>query len=74
MISKRFGLLFYLKKPRDEAQKERAEFIDLHFQDGKLKLRTINNEMRAISEVSTGQRSALALSLFISLNKKKSVK
>jgi|GEM_PF-2481253 len=27
MISKSFGLLFYLKKPRSESQKERSIFL-----------------------------------------------
>jgi exonuclease SbcC len=46
------------------------EFVDIDFEGDKLTLKTIEGEIRSLNEISTGQRSALALSLFISLNRK----
>ena len=46
------------------------EFEDINFSDSKITLITIDNNSRTLSEISTGQRSALALSIFLSLNKK----
>jgi exonuclease SbcC len=44
--------------------------VDISFHDNKIKLKDDMNNWRTINEVSTGQRTALALSLFLSLNKK----
>lgn len=46
------------------------EFKDINFINNKIILKTNENNNRALSEISTGQRSALALSIFLSLNKK----
>jgi exonuclease SbcC len=46
------------------------EFKDIVFEENELQLTTVENEKRKISQISTGQRSALALSIFISLNRK----
>ncbi len=46
------------------------EFQDILFQDGLLKLKPKEGIARSVTEISTGQRSALALSFFISLNRK----
>jgi DNA repair protein SbcC/Rad50 len=46
------------------------EFKDINFKDNKITLITNENQPRTLSEISTGQRSALALSIFLSLNKK----
>jgi len=45
------------------------EFDDIRFDTGKILLFS-GNESRSLTEISTGQRSALALSIFMSLNKK----
>jgi DNA repair protein SbcC/Rad50 len=46
------------------------EFKSFTFRDKQLLLITENDVPRKISEISTGQRAALALSIFISLNRK----
>lgn len=46
------------------------EFKDINFTDNKITLITNEDTERTLSEISTGQRSALALSIFLSLNKK----
>ncbi len=46
------------------------EFHDIKLADGKLLLITEKDEERKITEISTGQRSALVLSIFITLNRK----
>jgi hypothetical protein len=46
------------------------EFKDIRFTDGKITLISNEDGDRTLSEISTGQRSALALSIFLSLNKK----
>ncbi|MCZ4243975.1 hypothetical protein [Pedobacter punctiformis] len=47
------------------------EFVDIKFIDGKqLLLVDEDGKERSVTEISTGQRSALALSIFLSLNKK----
>jgi exonuclease SbcC len=45
------------------------EFKSLVFQDKQLYLIKENNQRHKVSEISTGQRAALALSIFISLNR-----
>ncbi len=46
------------------------EFKDINFTDNKITLITNEDTERTLSEISTGQRSALALCIFLSLNKK----
>ena len=47
------------------------EFDDLLFQEGNLSLKRINSDINAeLTEISTGQRAALALSVFLALNLK----
>jgi exonuclease SbcC len=46
------------------------EFVDIQLLEGQVKLVCENGDTRSINEVSTGQRTALALSLFLSLNAK----
>lgn len=46
------------------------EFHDIDFNNGKINLLDNNGDIRNLGEISTGQRSALALSVFLSLNKK----
>ena len=46
------------------------EFTDISFEGNKVSLIPITGEPRALNEISTGQRSALAISIFLSLNKK----
>jgi len=46
------------------------EFVNIQFQENELYLTDEKGKKRKISEISTGQRSALALSIFISLNRK----
>jgi exonuclease SbcC len=46
------------------------EFSDLRYTGKKISLLDENGDIRGITEISTGQRSALALSIFLSLNKK----
>nr|WP_295933622.1 AAA family ATPase [uncultured Dyadobacter sp.] len=46
------------------------EFTDISFDNQKLKLLDGENRWHTINEVSTGQRTAIALSLFLSLNQK----
>ncbi|MBI4931835.1 MAG: hypothetical protein HY841_13820 [Bacteroidetes bacterium] len=47
------------------------EFKDVVFRDGKVYLNLLSGETdRPITKISSGQRSALALSIFLSLNKK----
>jgi recombinational DNA repair ATPase RecF len=46
------------------------EFKSLQFKEKQLYLIRENDQERKISEISTGQRAALAISLFISLNRK----
>lgn len=46
------------------------EFKDINFKDNIITLISNEGEERTLSEISTGQRSALALSIFLSLNKK----
>lgn len=46
------------------------EFVNIQFHKEELYLIDTDNKKRKISEISTGQRSALALSIFISLNRK----
>jgi exonuclease SbcC len=46
------------------------EFKNINFTNGKITLTSIDDNERTLSEISTGQRSALALSIFLSLNKK----
>lgn len=46
------------------------EFKDINFTEGKITLISSEDGERTLSEISTGQRSALALSIFLSLNKK----
>jgi len=46
------------------------EFKMLQYTEDKLELIAENGEVRTISQISTGQRSALALSIFLSLNGK----
>jgi ABC-type lipoprotein export system ATPase subunit len=47
-----------------------TEFHDIDFAGQKITLITNESTKRTLSEISTGQRSALALSIFLSLNKK----
>lgn len=47
-----------------------SEFKDINFNENKITLITNEESPRTLSEISTGQRSALALSIFLSLNKK----
>jgi DNA repair exonuclease SbcCD ATPase subunit len=47
-----------------------SEFKDINFIENKITLITNTESERTLSEISTGQRSALALSIFLSLNKK----
>lgn len=46
------------------------EFASFEIKDSKLSLTKVNGEKRKISEISTGQRAALALSIFMSMNRK----
>mgnify|MGYP000299988104 FL=1 len=46
------------------------EFTKIHFKKGKLILDDVLGCERGVSEISTGQRSALALSIFLCLNRK----
>lgn len=46
------------------------EFDDISFENDKITLLTNEGSERTLSEISSGQRSALALSIFLSLNKK----
>jgi len=46
------------------------EFTDISFADNKVKLMDEAGNWHTINQVSTGQRTAVALSLFLSLNKK----
>lgn len=46
------------------------EFEDISFDDNKVKLQDRDGHWHTINQVSTGQRTAVALSLFMSLNKK----
>jgi len=46
------------------------EFKDLKYENGELSLIGMDDNVRKITEISTGQRSALALSIFLCLNKK----
>lgn len=46
------------------------EFVSLKFDGRAITLKDDEGEMRKVTEISTGQRSALALSIFLSLNKK----
>ncbi|RYE58914.1 MAG: hypothetical protein EOP48_02405, partial [Sphingobacteriales bacterium] len=46
------------------------EFVDIKYIKGAILLVDANGEERGISKISTGQRSALALSIFLSMNKK----
>jgi exonuclease SbcC len=46
------------------------EFKSISTEKGQLRLVTNSGETRKISEISTGQRAALAISVFISLNRK----
>lgn len=45
------------------------EFVDLKYEDGEVLLITRLGENRRVSQISTGQRAALALSIFISMNR-----
>jgi len=66
----------YIKKNKDELVSifkiihSPREFKDIDFSDGKIKLISNDGNVRTLNEISTGQRSALALSIFLSLNKK----
>ncbi|WP_312398391.1 AAA family ATPase [Sphingobacterium sp.] len=46
------------------------EFSDLKYENKRLTLITDDDGKRSLTEISTGQRSALALSIFLSLNNK----
>jgi DNA repair protein SbcC/Rad50 len=46
------------------------EFRSIDFQNNKLVLTTLTEEKRTLGEVSSGQRSAIALAIFITLNRK----
>lgn len=46
------------------------EFVSLEFENTRITLIDDHGDRRKITEISTGQRSALALSIFLSLNKK----
>lgn len=46
------------------------EFTTIQFNQGKLYLKTEGGELRSVTQISTGQRSALALALFLNLNRK----
>lgn len=46
------------------------EFIDIKFEKKGLLLIDLDNNYRKITEISTGQRSALAIAIFLSLNRK----
>lgn len=46
------------------------EFKDIDFTDSKISLTVNDDSKRSLNEISSGQRSALALSIFLSLNKK----
>ncbi|SDG33003.1 DNA repair exonuclease SbcCD ATPase subunit [Dyadobacter soli] len=46
------------------------EFQGLRYVDDRLELTTDEGEIRSVSQISTGQRSALALAIFLSLNGK----
>lgn len=46
------------------------EFVEMSFSEGKLALLDVEGRKRKITEISTGQRSALALSIFLCLNRK----
>jgi AAA domain-containing protein len=46
------------------------EFSDIKLENRQVFLVTLENEIRSLNEISTGQRTALALSIFLSLNKK----
>lgn len=45
-----------------------SEFTDIHIQQNEISLVSRDGERRTLNEISTGQRSALALSIFLSLN------
>lgn len=69
MISKSFGLLFYLKKPRNEAQKERSIYLRITVDGGFREMsihRTCAKDRwnqktgRAIVGKVTGRRAAIA--------------
>jgi len=47
-----------------------VEFKGIDIVDNKLKLLSINQTSRELDQISTGQRSALALSIFLALNRK----
>ncbi|NOT50079.1 MAG: AAA family ATPase [Chitinophagaceae bacterium] len=46
------------------------EFSDIKLENNQIKVIGLDGEPRTLDEISTGQRAALALSIFISLNKK----
>ncbi len=46
------------------------EFKDIIFDNDKILLKTYSDESRSLDEISSGQRTALALSIFLSLNGK----
>jgi len=46
------------------------EFSNIQLENRQISLVTLDNETRSLNEISTGQRTALALSIFLSLNKK----
>jgi len=45
------------------------EFVNLIYNDGQIMLIDKTGKARSVSQISTGQRAALALSIFISMNK-----
>jgi hypothetical protein len=46
------------------------EFSGIRFEKGKLLIDTLNGRPRNITQISTGQRSAIALAIFMTLNRK----
>jgi DNA repair exonuclease SbcCD ATPase subunit len=45
------------------------QFVDIKYSQGELRLITKEGEHRKLSQISTGQKTALALSIFLSLNR-----
>lgn len=46
-----------------------VEFKELKYNEGALNLIDVNNEQREVTQISTGQRSALAIAIFLTLNR-----
>lgn len=45
------------------------EFQDLKYHNGEIDVVDLNGELRRVSQISTGQRAALAISIFITMNR-----